>query len=111
MKKILKIDASARPLDTEEAKHGSLSRSLSQYFSAQWHKQNSEDLFIHRDVGSAPPGAINQDWIAAAFTPESERNELQKKRLVLSDQLIDEVTQADLILISTPMTTTACPPA
>jgi len=103
MKKILKIDASARSSDSEVAAHRSLSRLLSQHFQERWQKHNSEDLFIHRDVGGAPPGFISQDWIAAVFTPGPRRNAGQRALLALSDQLIDEVAQADLILISTPM--------
>lgn len=103
MKKILKIDASARSADSEVPAHRSLSRLLSQYFQEQWHRHNSEDLFIHRDVGAMPPAFISQDWIAAVFTPEARRSREQQALLALSDQLIDEVAQADLILVATPM--------
>ncbi|SHF19393.1 FMN-dependent NADH-azoreductase [Microbulbifer donghaiensis] len=103
MKKVLKIDASARSVDNEVPTYRSLSRLLSRYFLERWLERNSEDLFIHRDVGATPPAFVSQDWIAAVFTPEAQRSAEQRALLALSDQLIDEVTQADLILISTPM--------
>ncbi|MFC6633134.1 FMN-dependent NADH-azoreductase [Microbulbifer taiwanensis] len=103
MKKVLKIDASARTVDSEVPAYRSLSRLLSQHFQERWLEHSSEDLFIHRDVGATPPAFVSQDWIAAVFTPEAQRSTEQRALLALSDQLIDEVTQADLILVSTPM--------
>lgn len=103
MKKVLKIDASARKTQHEVTSYRSLSRGLSQYFEERWREHNSEDQFIYRDVGATPPGFISEDWIAAVFTPEARRSAEQQALLALSDQLIDEVAQADLILISTPM--------
>lgn len=103
MKSILKIAASARQLNNAEGKYRSLSRSLSEYFCKRWRHLNSETLFIHRDVGAEPPAFISEAWIAAAFAPESRRSAGQRELLALSDQLIDEVAQADLILIATPM--------
>lgn len=103
MKTILKIDASARPVDNKVPTRRSLSRLLSQYFQERWLEHNSEDLFIHRDVGATPPAFVSQDWIGSVFTSEAQRSAEQRALLALSDQLIDEVAQADLILISTPM--------
>lgn len=103
MKKVLKIDASARTVENEMPAYRSLSRLLAQHFQEHWLERNCEDLFIYRDVGAAPPTFVSQDWIAAVFTPETQRSKEQRALLALSDQLIDEVAQADLILISTPM--------
>lgn len=103
MKKILKIDASARSLYLPDSRHSSLSRTLSAHFSECWQRLHSEDVFIHRDLGATPPAFISQDWIGAVFTPEQKRNADQRALLALSDQLIEEVAQADLILIATPM--------
>ena len=103
MKNILKIDASVRTLDMPESNHRSLSRALSQHFCDRLTASDNEIQFIHRDVGLMPPAFINQDWIAAVFRPEQQRSEAQRALLALSDQLIEEVTRADLILISSPM--------
>ena len=103
MRTILKIDASVRSLDNDVPGYRSLSRQLSQHFQDQWTQRNREDLFIHRDVGATPPDFISQEWIGAVFTPEQQRNPQQQALTRLSDQLIEEIAQADLILISTPM--------
>jgi len=50
-----------------------------------------------------PPDFITQDWVGAVFTPDEKRTSEQKERLALSDKLIDEVSAADVIVISSPM--------
>ncbi|MBU3068836.1 NAD(P)H-dependent oxidoreductase [Aestuariicella sp. G3-2] len=96
MATLLHIDASAR-------KSRSITRSLGTAFKTQWLSANAEDKFIYRDVGSAPPEFIGESWIDAAFTPENERTEEQASLLSQSDLLIDEVSEASVIVISTPM--------
>ena len=46
---------------------------------------------------------IDEDWVAANFTPAEQRSEDQQQQLALSDQLIDEIRQADAIVLTTPM--------
>lgn len=103
MTKILKLDASARLVDHEVAAYRSLSKLLSQHFLDRWHANNKQVSITCRDLGLEPPGFVSQDWIAAVFTPEERRSPEQQAMLVLSDQLIDEVAEADVILISSPM--------
>ena len=96
MAALLHIDASAR-------KTRSISRSLGTEFKNQWLSANAEDKFIYRDVGSTPPEFICESWIAAAFTPEIDRTNEQTSLLAQSDLLIDELSTANVIVISTPM--------
>ncbi len=103
MKTILHIAASARMAPTGGKKRGSVSKSIAASFIDQWKIKNTEDKFIDRDVGANPPDFISQDWIAAVFTPEESRTEEQKKLLTLSDIMINEIDQADVILMSSPM--------
>ncbi|MBA4142477.1 MAG: NAD(P)H-dependent oxidoreductase [Nitrosospira sp.] len=103
MKKVLIVEASARAQGLVEGRSGSLSRFLSDRFSSRWRHLNNEDIFIYRDVGAMPPQFMSHKWIAAAFTSEESRSAEQRALLCLSDQLIAEVAQADLILIATPM--------
>lgn len=93
---LLHIDASAR-------KKRSISRALGESFRRQWLSERPEDKFIYRDVGSAPPAFISEAWIAAAFTPDDDRTDEQISLLELSDSLIDELTEASVVVISTPM--------
>jgi len=93
---ILRLDASAR-------QERSLSRALADRFVDEWRARWPEDALLRRDVGSAPPPAISEAWIGAAFTPEDERSSEQRRLLELSDSLIAELRKADLLLIAAPM--------
>lgn len=96
MTTVLKIDASARVTR-------SLSRGLSAAFIDKWLSIRPNDTLITRDVGLSPPPAISEAWIAAAFTPPAERTADQRETLQMSDQLIDELEPADIIVMATPM--------
>ena len=93
---ILRVDASAR-------RERSLSRALADRFVSEWRRRWPHDAWLHRDVGSAPPPAVSEAWIGAAFTPEDERSSEQGRLLALSDTLIAELSEADLLLIAAPM--------
>jgi FMN-dependent NADH-azoreductase len=103
MKTILHIASSARRTDNAIKQYNSISKTLSSYFIDQWKLKNNRDKIIYRDIGLNPPDYINQDWIAAAFTPEDNRSDHQKGLLTQSDTLINEVNLADIIIISSPM--------
>ena len=103
MTTILNIEASARRTDNSVQEYNSISKMLSANFIQKWQAANTEDKVIYRDIGLNPPEFVSQDWIAAVFTPDEEKTSEQKKLLTLSDTLIDEVAQADIIVISSPM--------
>ncbi len=94
MTEILRIDASAR-------QKRSLSRALADEFFATWRACSRQDRITIRDVGQSPPPPISENWIAAAFSREDDDN--AQAALALSDDLIDEVSRADIIVIATPM--------
>lgn len=96
MTTILRIDVSART-------NRSQTRGLSQRFIDEWQKQRPSDEIVQRDIGLEPPPAVSEDWIGAAFTAEKERSKDQQATLHLSDTLIDEVVNADVILLAVPM--------
>ncbi len=93
---LLQIDASVR-------KERSISRGMGKAFREHWLSLNPADKVIHGDVGSTPPPFISEDWTSAAFTPANKRTDEQNSLLSLSDQLIEEVSAADIIIISSPM--------
>lgn len=103
MTTILHLDTSARTLDKSRSKHNSISRTLADSFREQWQKKISETEVIYRDLGANPPDFISESWISAVFTPDEQRTTEQNALLSLSDELIDEVIKADIILLSTPM--------
>ncbi len=93
---VLRVDASVR-------KDGSLSRTIGDAFMEALTKAHPELELTERDVGVNPPPIITSDWVAAAFTPETERSAAQSQLLAQSDQAIAELRQAEIILITAPM--------
>jgi FMN-dependent NADH-azoreductase len=96
MTTILHIDASVRG-------ERSLSRQLSKAFIDRWLEREPEAAVVSRDIGRNPPPFITEAWVAAAFTPPEERRQEQHGELRLSDELIDELDRANVIVIGTPM--------
>lgn len=94
MNRILRIDASART-------SRSLTRMLADTFTDDWISRRPQDEITLRDVGSNPPPFISEEWIAAAFA--KGRSQEQDKLLALSDQLIAEVAEAEIIVLAVPM--------
>jgi FMN-dependent NADH-azoreductase len=93
---VLRVDASAR-------RERSLSRALADRFVREWRARWPDDALLCRDVGASPPPAVSEAWIGAAFTPTAERSPEQRCLLSLSDTLISELREADLLLIAAPM--------
>ncbi|MCK0070602.1 FMN-dependent NADH-azoreductase [Kordiimonas laminariae] len=96
MANILVIDSSARF-------ERSLSRQLSDAFVKSWKDQYPDYVFTFRDVAKNPPPHVTEEWIAAAFTDEADRTDTQQKVLLTSDEITQEVLDADVIVISAPM--------
>ena len=103
MSTLLHVDSSVRAVNNPNPDHDSISKSIALRFVDTWRQNRPEDEYIYRDVGVNPPDFITQEWIGAVFTPEEKRTPAQKERLALSDELIAEVSAADVILISSPM--------
>ncbi len=94
MTELLRIDASAR-------QNRSLSRALADEFFNAWRASSPHDRITLRDVGQSPPPPVSEDWIAAAFSKSDDAD--VRATLALSDELIDEVSRANIIVIATPM--------
>ncbi|WP_424832606.1 FMN-dependent NADH-azoreductase [Ruegeria sp.] len=96
---ILHIDASAR-------RDGSATREL----SAQIVKHLNASRIIRRDLASPLP-LLTEDWINANFTPADQRDAVQRDHLSLSDELVQELQQADTIVIGLPIYNFSVPAA
>lgn len=91
MTKVLRIDTSART-------SGSISRDLTDRVVAKL----GAKAVVTRDLASGLP-QVDETWIGANFTPADTRTDAQKTVLALSDDLIDEVQAADVIVIGLPI--------
>ena len=87
---ILQIDTSARV-------QGSTSRQLSMRIAAKLGGK-----ITRRDLNAGVP-QIDETWIAANFTPADQRTEAQTAALALSDSLIAEIMEADVLVIGVPV--------
>jgi len=93
--KLLHIDSSAR-------KH-SLSRSVSAGFVEVWKRAYPRGEVIERDLSTGLVPHISDEWVGAIYTPGDQRTPAQHMELGLSDQLIGELKDADVIVIGSPM--------
>ncbi len=103
MKTLLRIDSSVRRTDNPVAGHNSISKQMGDRFIQQWMNSDQPGRLLQRDLGLNPPGFISQDWIASVFTPPAQRSAAQQALLEESDRYIEELDQADLILLTAPM--------
>lgn len=91
---ILRIDASAR-------NDGSVSRQLADVYIDRLAETRAVRVDA-RDVSVGLP-VINQNWIAATFTPQADRSPEHQATLTQSDKLVEELERNELIVISTPI--------
>ena len=92
---ILRIDASASASTSNSKKLGDelIARLEEVYINTTVQQRDlNRDLYF-----------IDESWVGANFTPDDQRSEDQKQRLIFSDRLIDEIKQADHIVLTTPM--------
>ena len=97
MPTLLRIDASA------QLEERSLTRHLTGLFTQTFQAQAPDTKVITRDVGLNPIPAIDYKFIHAAFTPSDAREPWMNERLALSDELVDEVIAADIVVLGAPM--------
>lgn len=93
MKNILRIDASMRM-------QGSYGRALLDDVINQF---NPTSVSVkHRDLAESVP-LVNEAWIGANFADASERTSEQRSVLSFSDALVEELRDADTLVIATPI--------
>ncbi|WP_316812279.1 FMN-dependent NADH-azoreductase [Pedobacter heparinus] len=96
MKKVLLINASARTLNSK-------SRKLTEVFVEQWSAKNSDSVITYRELGNSNVPHITESWISAAFKPETQRSPEELEILSWSDSCIEELHDADIIVLGSPM--------
>jgi FMN-dependent NADH-azoreductase len=96
MKTLLAINSSARLTR-------SVTRQLADRFTAAWLSHQPHGEIINRDVGLHPVPAINEAWIASAYSDPAQHTSPMREALTSSDELVDEIFRADAILVGAPM--------
>lgn len=92
MTTVLHINASG-------TKQGSVSRAA----TAQLLQNLSPTRVITRDLAETPLPQVDETWITTRLIPEAELTAADRNVLALSDELIAEIKEADVILIGLPM--------
>lgn len=101
---ILHIDASMR-------KTGSYSRKLTQQVVENLRAQNPAAQVKRRDLADSAIPFVDETWINANFTDEDARTDEQHAALALSQSLVEELQEADTIVIGTPIYNFSIPAA
>lgn len=84
------------------ADHGQ-STQLADQFINQWLAANPGGQVVTRDLVKEPLPHLDAELIGALMSEPAQRTEQQQAVVALSDRLIQELTQADLVLIGVPM--------
>jgi FMN-dependent NADH-azoreductase len=94
---LLHIDSSVLPGEA------SSSRSVAAAFRKAWEEQHPEGTVIHRDLATDPVPHITATAWTAGITAPSERTPEQSAAYAARLKLIEELEQADAVLIGAPM--------
>ena len=92
---ILEISASARD-------QGSMSRLLTRDLLKALEDRHGDITVTRRNVAEGLP-FVNADWVVATNTPEEERSDAQRRTLAFSDELVQELMAADILVIGAPI--------
>jgi FMN-dependent NADH-azoreductase len=101
--RVLHVDASSRGSD-------SVTRQLGARFIETLRQQHGNVHVTRRDTALGLP-LIDAKWIGANFTPAPQRTAEQHNALALSDALVDELQQADILVIGSPLYNFSVPAA
>ncbi|SDL37386.1 FMN-dependent NADH-azoreductase [Modicisalibacter muralis] len=103
MTRLLHLDASPRPGRSGTHEHGSHTRRLTHHFVSQWQAARPGDAIVHRDLGLTPPALTSVAWIEAAFASAEKQQPWMRDVLAESDALVDELIQADVLVLGVPL--------
>ena len=99
--KLLRIDSSAR--------RNSVSRQLTGRFAEAWQRENPEGQVLERDLATTTLPLITDEWVSAVHSDPASLTPEQRQILAVSDTLVEELRQADTIVIGAPMYNFAIP--
>lgn len=102
MSTLLLIESSVRQRD-------SVSRQLSEEFVAQWRQANPGGRVLSRDLAREPLPHLDADLLGGWMKPAAEQSAAEQAALVRSDQLIEELLAADVLVLGAPMYNFAIP--
>src|SRR5580698_1649171 len=93
--KLLRIDSGTRL--------SSVTRQLTGRFAEAWQHEHPEGTVTERDLAATSLPHISDEWVQAIHSNPAALTSEQKQVLQISDTLVDELVQADAIVIGAPM--------
>jgi FMN-dependent NADH-azoreductase len=81
----------------------SMSRGLTAMFVEQWLEKNPGGHVVERDLMESNLPFVTMPWLGAYFAPPEQQTSEMKDILRLSDELVQELLEADHIAIGTPV--------
>jgi len=96
MTTILHINSSVRH-------NGSISRKVTEEFLDKWKAVEPGVRIVERDLAAQPLPHLDEQTLGAFFTPAEQRTPQQADIVKLSDTLVKELFDADVIVIGAPM--------
>ena len=81
----------------------SISRAVTAEFLGAWKAANPGGTIIERDLAANPVPLLDGEAIFADYTPEADRPASMAAKRALRQELIDEITGVDAIVVSTPL--------
>ena len=96
MTRLLHLDSSPRG----ERSH---SRQLTRAFVEEFTALHPDTTVVSRDLGHNPPPHVTEPWIAAAYSDPLGHAVEEKAAIAVSDELVDELLAADIVVLGAPM--------
>ena len=94
---LFRLDASINPATSQ-------SRALADLVEAEWTSEHPDSLVTRRDIGTEPlPATTWRTAALAGFVAEADRTEEQREAVALATTLVDELVDADAILLAIPL--------
>jgi FMN-dependent NADH-azoreductase len=100
---VLHVNASARGA-------ASVSRRLTAELIEALRERHAKVQVTRRNVAAGLP-FVDEEWVAANSTPDEERDDAQREKLALSDELVAELAAADVLVIAAPIYNFSIPAA
>ncbi|MYW46186.1 NAD(P)H-dependent oxidoreductase [Streptomyces sp. SID161] len=97
MATLLHIDSSVFPTEA------SASRAVTAAFREHWEQQHPQGTVVYHDLAAEPVAHITADAHLAGFVPASAHTPAQAAAFAERVKLVEELEQADAILIGAPM--------
>jgi FMN-dependent NADH-azoreductase len=81
----------------------SVTRQLSAQLVERLQAQHAASQVVYRDLAASAPAHMDASLLMASGKPEAERTPQEREQLALTQQILDELFAADVLVIGAPM--------